>query len=251
MDVMRAPRHQGHVPPRALRRRPRPGLRRATSSTCCASTARSAASTPAAPAGRGRQGGPGLQGLRLHPARETYRLPRRRRAPCATTPRTTRGGDRPTRVREALRGEFEHVTLLADSLDWPRTLGRRLRRHRGLRQLHRARALRRLRRGRVRRRPRLLVQREPRLRHDPRPRGRARAPATAPRSSPAAEAASTGRAPEDRERAAGLSARASRPPRGHAARADRSRARPTSSAASSSCTSTRSTSGTRATRSSR
>ena len=55
------------------------------------------------------------------------------------------------RIRQTLRGDFDHVTLLADSLALRAHARGGLRRHRDLRQLPRARALSRHRARRVRR----------------------------------------------------------------------------------------------------
>ena len=176
-------RHQGDVLPGALPRRSRQGLRegRALPGARVRREARLRRAAP--PAQRGRQGGPALQGLRLHPARGLHGLPRpdpsRRRlhdgrAVAVADGRGPRGAARPVRPRDP-PGRL--AALAAHGRQ-------RLRRHHRLRQLHRARPLRGLRGRRFRRRPRVLVQHQPRLRHDRGPRRRARVLLLAARTSP-------------------------------------------------------------------
>ena len=121
-----------------------------TSSTCSASTARSGTGTRSCCcATRTAREGPVFKGFRtILPETSTDCLgesPRRLRLH-ARTPSWRRQTDS---LRETLRADFDHVTLLADSLEFRAHAGLRLRRHRHLRQLHPARALPRLRRGRL------------------------------------------------------------------------------------------------------
>ena len=67
------------------------------------------------------------------------------------------------RLRSVLRGDFDRVRVLADSIDVDARGRRRVRRHRHLRQLRRPRALRGGRARGVRARAAVLVQRQPRL----------------------------------------------------------------------------------------
>jgi hypothetical protein len=88
------------------------GDSRTTCSTCSIASGRSAPSTPSSCRATPRTARPGLQGLRLHPAGEHQRLRGQVHRNPNYTPDAS-GGSRPTGWRLTLRGEFDHLTLLA------------------------------------------------------------------------------------------------------------------------------------------